>query len=69
MLMSITVVGCRLQAPASITEDSPYWAAVTIVPPDAVLPLADGYFAVQVPPQLLAEARGQLAVRWIDFYR
>ena len=59
------------QPAAPITADSPYWTAITIAPATgaAAIPLADGYFAVQVPAQLLADAQGQLTVRWIDFYR
>ena len=59
------------QPAAPITADSPYWTAITIAPATgaAAIPLADGYFAVQVPAQLLPDAQGQLTVRWIDFYR
>jgi hypothetical protein len=59
------------QPEAPITPDSPYWAAITLAPVsgDATIPLADGHFTVQVPAQLLTDARGELTVRWIDFYR
>ncbi len=59
------------QPEAPITPDSPYWASIAIAPAsgDATIPLADGHFVVQVPAQLLADAQGELAVRWIDFYR
>jgi hypothetical protein len=68
VLESAAVAG---NPPAPIKADSPYWAAVAIEPAsrEAMIPLADGYFAVQVPAQLLADAQGQLTVRWIDFYR
>ena len=56
---------------AELTPDSPYWAAVTMEAASgaAAIPLEDGYFAVTVPPQLLADAQGSLTVHWVDFYR
>lgn len=57
------------QSPAPITPASPYWATVATAPAGAPLPLAGGHFIVETPPQLLADASGQLTVRWIDFYR
>ena len=54
---------------APITPASPYWANVSSAPAGAALPLTGGYFAVETPQQLLADAAGQLTVRWIDFYR
>lgn len=58
-------------AETPITPADPYWAPVTIVPATgaAAIPLEDGYFAVQLPPQLLTDAAGQLTVHWVDFYR
>jgi hypothetical protein len=56
---------------AELTPDSPYWAAVTMEAASgaAAIPLEDGYFAVTVPPQLLADAQGSLTVHWVDFHR
>lgn len=58
-------------AETPITPADPYWATVTIEPATGAtaIPLEDGYFAVQIPPQLLTDAAGQLAVHWVDFYR
>lgn len=56
-----------------IDPASPYWMAVQIVAEDPTIPLEDGYFQVDGPPDLLGAAPPgwalKFALNWIDFYR
>jgi hypothetical protein len=61
-----------LQTPKGTSEidrDSPYFAAVRIVAKNQKIPLADGWFELDLPAKLLAKNPETIALFWIDVYR
>jgi hypothetical protein len=55
-----------------LDNKSPYWPKIAVVDrgqPATALPLADGWFDVELPRALFEGNPPALALSWIDFYR
>ena len=55
-----------------LDDKSPYWPKIAVVDrgqPAKALPLADGWFDVELPRALFEGNPPALGVSWIDFYR
>jgi hypothetical protein len=57
--------------PELIAANSPYWMPIRIVSPnDSVkIPLREGYFEAEAPPDFITGKHRKFSIHWIDFYR
>lgn len=57
--------------PPAATEGTPYAMPLTVAGGDGpiVIPLKEGYFAMQLPPDFTAGDYTAFTLNWIDFYR
>jgi hypothetical protein len=55
----------------SVSEGSPYWMPIRVVPGDAQTtpPPQEGYIEVEAPADFIARGQRTFSVRWVDFYR
>ena len=52
-----------------ILPTHPLWMNIEIVSENKHIPLEEGYFEIEVPPQFIRNAGASFEVKWIDFYR
>lgn len=56
-------------AEMEIAPESEYWMPTEIVSVSETVPLADGYFRVELPRAFYASDAREFLIEWIDFFR
>jgi hypothetical protein len=55
----------------SVSEGSPYWMPIRVVPgaADATLPPQESYIEVEAPADFITRGQRKFSIHWVDFYR
>lgn len=61
------IISSNSENPLMSTD--PLWMNIEIVSENKHIPLEEGYFEIEVPPQFIRNAGASFEVKWIDFYR